>query len=200
MTGTSLMGSFSWNRNTGLVSSNVAVARPHTAPATRRPSRNAATIATPPSSGTTKNGPSRPNRTSRPAITIGRPGGYVGTIVPRWTPGRYPSGENVHSASGQGTRRESGSCWTRLPAAHRCAWLTYPYASAPNASNADTRNAIATVSAPRTIATAVEWCSIRDQILASFCWRNSDRYSRNALAAPAMSAGRHSVCDESRIP
>ena len=43
------------------------------------------------------------------AIVSGSPGGYVGTSEPVSGPGRYPSGANVHVASGQLTRRASES-------------------------------------------------------------------------------------------
>src|SRR5688572_8155916 len=88
VTGTSLMGSFNWYRNTGLVKSSAAPINPQAGPARRLPNRNATKMATPPSNGTARNAPNGPNSFNRPAMTSGRPDAYVGTIVAASGPGR----------------------------------------------------------------------------------------------------------------
>ena len=45
-------------------------------------------------------------------------------MAPGTVAGRYPSGANVQSASGQGTWRASGWLTRSVPASQRSAWLT----------------------------------------------------------------------------
>src|SRR2546423_7663653 len=100
----------------------------------RLPSRNVLHTATAPRIGTTKNMDDRiAVILTASAMAIGRPGAYVGTIAPRYVAGRYPSGDKVHSAEGHGTTKASGCGTCSVPAVHRSAWLTYPYASEPHA-------------------------------------------------------------------
>ncbi len=78
--GMSLIGSKVWNMKIGLSASITAPAMPVMPPKRRVPSRYVSHTAIAPNSGTTRYIASSPPTRNAAAMTMGYPGGYVGTI------------------------------------------------------------------------------------------------------------------------
>ena len=74
VTGTSLIGAMSMNRNAGLVATSAAAATPATGCPSRRPSPYVASTSTPPRIGTTQNAAQWPATVCAAAISSGNPG------------------------------------------------------------------------------------------------------------------------------